>query len=172
MSASFTVEEQARLARAIARVRQMHEAGDLPPSLEGLLLAERLVPLAEAEEPSPAGRRERDEMEVVAEVLRETQRRQVRLKFVALTFLRDRLLPEGWTLDRRQRAVNRALDEGLIRIQRVPNPKDASHPTAAVILNMQHPAAADPAGTAPDEAAELVQVRGAPLSLTILSERR
>ncbi len=89
------------------------------------------------------------------------------LSFVALKFLRDRLLPQtarAWTRSPQtcQRAIGDAIERGLLWTSKKPNPRNPEFPVTAVHLNRESPAVQEvlarlPAGaaaTAPPAAGE------------------
>ncbi len=67
------------------------------------------------------------------------------LHFVALKFLRDRLLPQSehdWAQSPPscQRAIAEAIEKGVLVTSKKPNPRNPAFPVTAVELNRMHPA--------------------------------
>lgn len=100
-------------------------------------------------------------------------------EFVALKWFRDLFLPaQGYHWSRspadRARAIRSAIEEGILLTYKVPNPKTPAFPVTAVRLNRQHPEVsavlreegADPSSFTP------IDIKGEPLSATVLRERR
>ena len=99
------------------------------------------------------------------------------MEFVALTFLRDRLLPEaGSDLSHESSSavVNEALRAGILLSGRIPNPKSPRHPTSTVRLNRRHELVRRRLGRTEDEDTLFAPVRisGPALSTTVLEGRR
>lgn len=99
--------------------------------------------------------------------------------FVALKWFRDLFLPAQeyqWSLTStdRDRALRSAVDEGIVLTYKVPNPKTPAFPVTAVRLNRQHP---EVSAVLRDEGADAssftpIDIKGEPLSATVLRERR
>jgi hypothetical protein len=100
-------------------------------------------------------------------------------EFVSLKWFRDLFLPAQeyeWSRNPtdRDRAIRTAIEEGIIRTHKVPNPKNPAFPVTAVRLNLQHPEVSAAMG---DEIADTssfvpVDIKGEPLSDTVLRDRR
>ncbi len=100
-------------------------------------------------------------------------------EFVALKWFRDLFLPaQGYQWSRnsaeRDRVIRTAVDDGVLLTYKVPNPKNPGFPVTAIRLSRQHP---DVSATLRDEGAGAsgftpVDIRGEPLSTTVLHERR
>jgi hypothetical protein len=99
--------------------------------------------------------------------------------FVALKWFRDAVLPavrpEWSDADARSNALRDAIDRGLVRTNKVPNPKSPSFPVTAVRLNRSADEACAILGASSGEAGPRFRplpIRGEPLSNSILRERR
>ncbi len=100
-------------------------------------------------------------------------------EFVGIKSFRDRYLDKcgsAWAFDRDRRhdVLVRAIEQGLVLRNSVPNPKSPSFPTTSIRVNREHPevkrilgmSAANRSPFAP------VAIPGGDLSSTVLSERR
>ena len=114
---------------------------------------------------STAGHPERSGGEVTEDQLRDLvevlfrAEENPQLQFVALKFLRDRLLPDarlGWTRspDACQRVIGDAIDREVLMTSRTPNPRNPSFPVTAVELNRRHPEVAQLLGDRAGSSAE------------------
>jgi hypothetical protein len=104
---------------------------------------------------------------------------EVERPFVALKFLRDRLLPSveaSWTQEPelRQKYVAAAIARGLLTTSKVPNPTAPQFPTTAVRVNRAHPLVQEVLEELSgfEEGFSPVAIRGRPLSDTVLEDRR
>lgn len=91
-------------------------------------------------------------------------------QFYALKWFRDEFLPErgySWTasLQDRQRVLNRAIQDGLIDTQAIPNPRNAAFPTTTLLLNREKAKHIVGSRFRP------IAIKGEPLSTTILRDR-
>ncbi len=91
-------------------------------------------------------------------------------QFYAIKWFRDSYLPErgyDWTasVQDRQRVLNRAIQEGYIETQTIPNPKNPAFPTTTLLLNREK--AKDMVGSR----FRPITLRGEPLSETIIRDR-
>jgi hypothetical protein len=100
-------------------------------------------------------------------------------EFVGLKSFRDQYLPAHgalWAADvlQRREVLSRAIDQDLVKVSRVPNPKDPSFPTTAIRLNREHPDARRVLKAAAAERSPFrpIAIAGEQLSSTILAERR
>lgn len=150
-----------RVERALSALGSMHRDGMLPPVLVPLLA---LAPkggtrvnvaldrdqdgdgfrISFAEDPARCQPRVgsaeplRDLLTVQVEAERNPQ-----LHFVALKFLRDRLLPQSgfaWAQSPQtcQTVLVEAIDLGILHTSKKPNPRNPSFPVTAVELNREH----------------------------------
>jgi hypothetical protein len=99
--------------------------------------------------------------------------------FVALKWFRDVVLPavrpEWSDADARNNALRDAIDRGLVRTNKVPNPKSPSFPVMAVRLNRSADEVCAILGASGGEAGTRFRplpIRGESLSSSILRERR
>ena len=104
---------------------------------------------------------------------------EVEMPFVALKFLRDKLLPSidaNWTQEAEDRQANikAAIDRRLLLTSKVPNPTAPQFPTTAVRVNRDDPLVQEVLRelSAFDEGFAPVPIRGKPLSQTVLEDRR
>ena len=99
--------------------------------------------------------------------------------FVSIKWFRDKVLPaEGYawvdSYEARSEALREAIEDGVILTSKVPNPNAPTFPVTAIRLNRGHPdvvSALGSAGTGLDDFAP-VEIRGEPLSATVIRERR
>lgn len=117
----------------------------------------------------------------IAEILRalDSAERRPGYTFVSLKWFRDAVLPAvraelNADPARRQTVLRELTEKRLLLTSKVPNPKNPSFPVTAVRINREHPdvAALLSAGRAGDLGFAPVEIRGEPLSATILRERR
>lgn len=100
------------------------------------------------------------------------------LPFVALKWFRDQCLPErgpAWTHHpaARHNLLRRAIEESLVLTGQVSNPNNPEHPTTTVSVNRHHPKVRGVAMQQTSRARfQPVEIRGEPLSKTVLDERR
>jgi hypothetical protein len=99
--------------------------------------------------------------------------------FVALKWFRDAVLPavrpEWSDADARNNALREAIDRGLVRTNKVPNPKSPSFPVTAVRLNRSDDEVCAALGASGGESGfrfRPLPIRGESLSSSILRERR
>jgi hypothetical protein len=99
--------------------------------------------------------------------------------FVALKWFRDAVLPavrpEWSDAGARAKALLDEIDRGLVRTNKVPNPKSPLFPVTAVRLNRADDEVCAVLGLASGEAGPRFRplpIRGEPLSNSILRERR
>ncbi|MEM7199524.1 MAG: hypothetical protein AAF628_04615 [Planctomycetota bacterium] len=181
-------DTEGRVAHALRALLSMHHDGTLPPILEPLLAItpgggmDVEVHMDEPLDEGPHGarrwhahggqvtlsyypsRERRDEdvdpfgdlVQVVLEAERNPQ-----LNFVALKFLRDRLLPQSrltWTRSPQtcQRVIADAIEQGILSTCKKPNPRNPEFPVTAVELNRDHGAVRD--RMEGDAAAEIAEV--------------
>lgn len=107
------------------------------------------------------------------DLIRAIDSRERTFRFIALTYFRDRVLPEifpALSSEERHALLNRALHEGWLTLDRVPNPARPSRPTASLRLDRRHPLVVAELGSATRFAP--VPIRGVPLSETVLEDRR
>ena len=91
-------------------------------------------------------------------------------QFYGLKWFRDEFLPErgySWTaaLQDRQRVLNRAIQDGLIDTQAIPNPRNPAFPTTTLLLNREKAKGIVGSRFRP------IVARGEPLSETIIRDR-
>jgi len=98
--------------------------------------------------------------------------------FVSLKWFRDAALPAGgyeWAKSdsTRHQVLSDAIARRLILTNKVPNPKDPSFPVTAIRVNRQMPEVMKIIGEAwyADSDFHPVEIRGEPLSATIIRER-
>lgn len=99
--------------------------------------------------------------------------------FVSLKWFRDLFLPAQeyqWSRNPtdRDREIRSAVEDGVLLTYKVPNPKTPAYPVTAVRLNRQHP---DVSAVLRNEGADAsnftpIDIKGEPLSATVLRERR
>ena len=101
------------------------------------------------------------------------------LDFVGLKRFRDEIFPGsgvGWASDPGvvREVIDRAIKVGCIATGKAPNPKNPQFPTTTIRLNRSHPTVAATLRRTSDrsDAFKPIQIRGEPLSRTILRERR
>lgn len=142
------------------------------PAVQGLSPAAGSDQMA----PSPATARTVDPGVTIVKKLAEAE---VEMPFVALKFLRDRLLPSveaSWTQkpELRQTNVAAAIERRLLITSKVPNPTAPQFPTTAVRVNRAHPLVQEVLKELSgfEEGFSPVAIRGRPLSDTVLEDRR
>lgn len=95
--------------------------------------------------------------------------------FISLVWFRDNWLPFAWAADpqARQQAIATAIQEGLLTVQKVPNPKNPTYPVSAIALNRAHALVRSVLANSENAPMfEPVRILGEPLSATILKDRR
>lgn len=120
-------------------------------------------------------------LEQFADFIKSLQIAELRpgFNFVSLKWFRDVCLPaEGhrWSNSTaaRDQVLRDAIKDSIVLTSKVPNPKSPSYPVTAIRLNRQHPQVAAVLGEQ-DSAAlgfQPVDIRGEPLSETVLRDRR
>lgn len=118
---------------------------------------------------------------LTAEILRALEEAEKRpgYHFVSLKWFRDTVLP-GVSADlnadpvRRQAVLRELTERRLLLTSKVPNPKNPSFPVTAVRVNRENPEVAALLAGGRDDGTDFapVEIRGEPLSATILRERR
>lgn len=140
--------------------------------------AQGSTPAAGSDEmaPPPAPAEDVDPGVTIVKTLAEAE---IGMPFVALKFLRDKLLPSveaSWTQEPelRQRNVGEAIARRLLITSKVPNPTALQFPTTAVRVNRSHPLVQEvlKALSGFDEGFSPVAILGRPLSDTVLEDRR
>jgi hypothetical protein len=154
---------EAAIAHALQAIPQLKIMGALPPVLEPLLhlaphpgkLVNVLNRRGAAGDgiwigfapagPETAALAQADRDTMMAALLRvvDQMEHDPKLNFLALKFLRDRLLPDTGigcfsTPDLCRVAIEEAIHAGLLRTTRIPNPKNPQFPVTAVALNREH----------------------------------
>jgi len=136
----------------------------------------RPLPAAAVEPPAPA-----KPSHELRDLVRSLNRAESRpgYGFVALKWFRDTVLPVAggaWASDpdARNRAIRNAIERGYIRTSKVPNPNSPLFPVTAIRLNRSLPEIAAMLGVSLESDAEFepAEIRGEPLSATVLRERR
>ena len=159
-----TQDLQRKLERALATLAGMHEEGMLPPVLTPLLnlapargmraqvtlskpdqgwnprdgeIRIRFAPAMNAGDD-----RMPDALGALIDVLDEAERNPT-LSFVALKFLRDRLLPQAhpsWARSPQacQHAIAAGIDRGVLYTDKKDNPRNPEFPVTSVVLNRDH----------------------------------
>ena len=120
----------------------------------------------------------RPSVQELAESLSRAERRPG-YSFVSIKWFRDKVLPaEGYawaeTYEARSEALRVAIEDGVILTSKVPNPNAPTFPVTAIRLNRGHPDVVSALGSAEvslDDFAP-VEIRGEPLSETVIRERR
>ncbi|MEM7244374.1 MAG: hypothetical protein AAF533_03470 [Acidobacteriota bacterium] len=152
-----------RLRRALEKVEELAQLGGLPPCLEDLRLVSpsrgsRLhVEVQRADKDGvevelrlsaslPAGGGGDDLRTTLVQVL-DLAERNPRMSFVALKFLREKLLPGSgaeWAQvpEACQAAISQCIREGLVQTEKVPNPRNPMFPVTSAKLNRAHPGVA------------------------------
>lgn len=130
---------------------------------------------------SPAQSQGLTTLQLRVELIRHLRNAEQRpgFEFVALTWFRDLFLPaQGyhWSQNSkdRDRLIRSAVDDRILLTYKVPNPKAPAFPVTAVRLNRQHH---DVAAVLRDEGTDAssftpIDIKGEPLSATVLRERR
>lgn len=96
-------------------------------------------------------------------------------RFVSLKWFRDQALAAAGVYHPEARELlNAAIRAGLVLTRKEANPHHPEHPVTAVYLNRRHPAAnaARSQGDARRFAFEPIEVRGEPVSVSMLRDRR
>lgn len=165
---------QRRLERTLHSLNGMHEEGLLPPALQPLLALapprgatvevtmldggsgpangngaaadEIRIAFREHGAESNDHQSEGDPMVELIEVLAQAER-SPQLRFVALKFLRDRLLPQTqktWAQSPQscQALIAEAIDKGILLTSKTPNPRNPDFPVTAVHLDHTNPTVA------------------------------
>lgn len=109
-----------------------------------------------------------------ARFIRELDRLERVRRFVWIGYLAKERLPEiGFHSNEVNEVLDRSVDEGIITLGKTPNPKNPDYPATTVQLNHEHPMVVqvlDERGRA--NGFRPVAVRGEPVSVTLLRERR
>ena len=99
--------------------------------------------------------------------------------FVSIKWFRDKVLPaEGYTwaetYEARSEALSEAIQDGVILTSKVPNPNAPTFPVTAIRLNRGHPDVVSALGSVRPGLDDFspVEIRGEPLSETVIRERR
>ena len=104
--------------------------------------------------------------------------REPGLRFVALTWFRDKFLPRqgySWVEDpsARDRVLRETIHLRLVRKEPIANPKAPAHPTTTIRVNRSHPYFQAGASQEPPSGPfRPRRIKGAPLSQTVLEGRR
>ena len=104
------------------------------------------ITFADADGEQGNGQDDRDALADLIEVLLDAEDNP-QLHFVALKFLRDRLLPQSrlpWARSPHacQSVIADAIERGILATSKKPNPRNPDYPVTAVELNREHPVAA------------------------------
>ena len=97
--------------------------------------------------------------------------------FVSIKWFRDKVMAAEnitWreSYEARSEALREAIENGVILTRKVANPNAPTFPVTAISLNRGHPDVVSALGsTGPDDFAP-VEIRGEPLSTTVIRERR
>lgn len=120
-----------------------------------------------------------DPLDDLIKVLDGAEREPRYRDFVGIKPFRDQFLVlngGAWATDPAVRHVTltKAIDQGIVLRNSIPNPKDPNHPTTAIRLNREHPEAKRILKATAAERAVFkpVAIRGEKLSSTVLSGRR
>jgi hypothetical protein len=114
----------------------------------------------------------------LADLVRQLDHAERGRPYVVLTYFRDRILAESglpWVADDtlRQRVLSEAIERGMVRTAKVPNPRNPAFPPTTVRLDREH---ADVCALLrrrrPSSGREPIDLPGRPLSQTIIEERR
>ena len=160
---------RARVERALLAAEDLQRKGALPPVLGDLLLLLGEGGDLQGAPAAPAA------LNVTEAIIRTLSGAEERLEFVALSFLRDTLIPEATSLSAgaAAMAIHESIRDGLLLTDRIENPRNAKRPTTTVRLNRAHPMVQE---LAPDVAVarhfEPIAMPGAPLSSTVSEDRR
>lgn len=140
--------------------------------------AEQLNTIAGSSELSQAGQ-VKDAISDLVKTLDAAERDPRFREFVGIKSFRDRyLVAQGfaWASDPGQRhsVLSEAIDQGLVLRSSVPNPKAPNFPTTSIRINREHPEVKQILTESVDERATFrpIVLPGAPLSTTVLAERR
>ena len=111
------------------------------------------------------------------DLLRTLGRAEATMPFVALKWFRDQYLPEHgdeWAAHpaARHQTIRRAIDESLVLKSQIPNPNNPEHPTTTVSVNKHHPKVRGIMTEQNTPRFRPVEIRGEPLSKTVLDDRR
>jgi hypothetical protein len=134
---------------------------------------------ADHTEPAPAPARPDAKHEVLARLIQALNKAEQGRLFVALKYFRDQFLPshDPFWIDpriRRQIVLQDAIEAGLLLTGKVENPKPPHFPVTTVRLNRSNGMVREILGAASGIGPSFypVVIRGAPLSETILENRR
>jgi hypothetical protein len=127
----------------------------------------------------PAAAAPAPENSPVADLVRALDRVEARsaLDFIALKWFRDTVLPAEdfpWAASdgARGAVLYEATEKGLVLTSRVPNPKQPQHPVTSVRLNRASPEVQEILSAAGPSEFQPVEIKGEPLSHTVLEGRR
>lgn len=155
--------ERNRVISALRTARRLESQNALPPSLHDLLLLseEDIAERAVADD---------DGLDELIIAVRGAEKR---FSWVAISYLRDHLLRRG-TVGERLDLINRAIEERILLVDRIPNPRNPAFPTSAARLNRSHSrvVARYPARSSGEPRFEPLRIRGEGLSTTVLEDRR
>ena len=158
-----------RVEKALRAAEELQQKGALPPVLSDLLL---LLGDLDDTPSAPSAPRPASLTEAIIRTLSSAEER---LEFVALSFFRDRLIPEATDLSpsAAATAIHESIKDGLLLTDRIENPRNAKRPTTTVRLNRAHPMVQ---ALAPEVAVsrhfEPIAMPGGPLSTTVSENRR
>ena len=109
-----------------------------------------------------------------ARFIRELDRLERVRRFVWIGYLAKERLPEiGFHSKEVNEVLDRSVDEGIITLGKVPNPKNPDYPATAVQLNHEHPIVLQLLdSTGRSDGFRPVAIRGEPASVTLVRERR
>lgn len=96
--------------------------------------------------------------------------------FISLLWFREnRLATLPWATDprTRQQVIARAIEDGILEVRKIPNPKNPQYPVSTITLNRGHEMVRAMLVSGADEPRfEPCEIQGVPLSKTILESRR
>lgn len=117
----------------------------------------------------------------LAALLRSLKQASVARKFVALKWFRDQWLPQtgataDWSIELRKAAIVSAIQGGYVRTYKVDNVRTPDFPVTAIAVNDANPEVervlSGNASSTPNLPFQPVEIRGKPLSRTVLEDRR